>query len=116
MCFAAYTKGTTALLSAILAASEALGVREELTHQWSRNRSDFAAQTARQVRGVTAKAWRFAGEMEEIAATFRGVGMPGEFHSAANEVYRRLAGFKNAPETPPLAEVLTALLKDKEKA
>lgn len=116
MCFAAYTKGTTALLSAILAASEALGVREELAHQWSRNGSDFAAQTAQQVRGVTAKAWRFAGEMEEIAATFRGVGMPGEFHAAAGEVYRRIAGFKDVQETPPLAEVLTALLEGKGNA
>ncbi|HET8679006.1 MAG TPA: NAD(P)-binding domain-containing protein [bacterium] len=30
MCFAAYTKGTTALLSAVVAAAEQLGVREDL--------------------------------------------------------------------------------------
>lgn len=111
MCFAAYTKGTTALLSAILAVSEALGVREELAHQWSRNGSEFAEQAAQRVRGVTAKAWRFTGEMGEIAATFRGAGMPGEFHAAAAEVYRRIADFKEAPEVPPLADVLAALLE-----
>ena len=110
MCFAAYTKGSTALLSAILAVSESLGVREELANQWSRSGSDFAEQTNRRVRGVTAKAWRFAGEMEEIAATFEGAGMPGGFHSAAAEVYRRIAGFKDAQEVPPLEDVLTALL------
>ncbi|MFC1718318.1 DUF1932 domain-containing protein [Candidatus Poribacteria bacterium] len=98
------------MLSAILATSEALGVREELENQWSRNSSQFAEQTAQRVRGVTAKAWRFAGEMEEIAATFRGAGMPGEFHVAAAEVYRRIAHFKDAQETPPLADVLAALL------
>jgi 3-hydroxyisobutyrate dehydrogenase-like beta-hydroxyacid dehydrogenase len=110
MCFAAYTKGSTALLSAILAVSEALGVREELANQWSRGGSDFAEQTARRVRGVTAKAWRFVGEMEEISSTFEGAGMPGGFHSAAAEVYRRITGFKDAQEVPSLADVLKALL------
>ena len=110
MCFAAYTKGSTALLSAILAVAEALDVREELANQWSRGGSDFAEKTNRRVRGVTAKAWRFAGEMKEIASTFESVGMPGEFHAAAAEVYRRIAGFKDAQEVPPLADVLKALL------
>jgi 3-hydroxyisobutyrate dehydrogenase-like beta-hydroxyacid dehydrogenase len=110
MCFAAYTKGSTALLTAILAASEALGVREELANQWSRGGSDFAEQTTRRVRGVTAKAWRFAGEMEEIASTFEGAGMPEGFHAAAAEVYSRIAGFKDAQEIPSLADVLAALL------
>lgn len=110
MCYAAYTKGSTALLSAILAVAEALDVREELANQWSRGGSDFAEQTNRRVRGVTAKAWRFAGEMKEIASTFESAGMPGEFHAAAAEVYRRIAGFKDAQEVPSLADVLTALL------
>lgn len=111
MCFAAYTKGSTALLSAIVAAAEALGVRGDLEQQWSRNGSDFATKTTRQVREVTAKAWRFAGEMDEISATLSAAGVPGEFHSAAADVYRRLAGFKDAPETPSLNAVLDALLK-----
>lgn len=110
MCYAAYTKGSTALLSAILAVAETLDVREELANQWSRGGSDFAEKTNRRVRGVTAKAWRFAGEMKEIASTFESVGMPGEFHAAAAEVYRRIAGFKDAQEVPPLADVLKALL------
>ncbi len=110
MCYAAYTKGSTALLSAILAVAEALDVREELANQWSRGGSDFAEKTNRRVRGVTAKAWRFAGEMKEIASTFESAGMPGEFHAAAAEVYRRIAGFKDAQEVPPLVDVLKALL------
>ncbi len=110
MCYAAYTKGTTALLAAILAVAEALDVREELATQWSRGGSDFTEQTNRRVRGVTAKAWRFAGEMEEIAATFEGAGMPGGFHAAAAMVYRRITGFKDAQDVPSLADVLTALL------
>jgi 3-hydroxyisobutyrate dehydrogenase-like beta-hydroxyacid dehydrogenase len=110
MCYAAYTKGTTALLGAILGAAEGWNVREELEGQWSREDPDFAEQAARRVRRVTAKAWRFAGEMEEVAATFSEVGMPGGFHLAAADVYRRLADFKGRASPPELTEVLTALL------
>ncbi len=109
MCYAAYTKGTTALLAAILASAETLGVREELEAQWSRGNSEFAEQTENRFRLVTAKAWRFAGEMDEIAATFTGAGLPGDFHAAAAVIYRRIAHFKDAAETPPLEEVLGAL-------
>ncbi len=110
MCFAAYTKGTTALLSMILAGAEAMGVRANLEEQWSRGGSDFAVQTQQRVRRVTAKAWRFEGEMHEIAATFAGVGQPAGFHEAAANIYQRLGHFKEAEETPELAEVLAALL------
>jgi hypothetical protein len=48
--------------------------------------------------------------MEEIAATFEGSGMPGGFHASAAEVYRRIAGFKDAAKAPSLTEVLKALL------
>ena len=111
MCFAAYTKGTTALLCAILATAEDLGVRQDLAQHWRRDEPQFADQTEQRVRQVTAKAWRFAGEMEEIAATFRSAGMPGEFHAAAADVYRRLADFKAARATPALEDVLAALLR-----
>lgn len=110
MCFAAYTKGTTALLSGILAASEELGVRGELEKQWSRGGSDFATQTQERVRRVTSKAWRFEGEMKEIASTLAGASVPGGFHIAAAEIYHRMAGFKDATETPKLSNVLDALL------
>lgn len=110
MCFAAYTKGTTALLCGILAAAESLKVRAELEAQWSRNGSDFAEQSIRRVRGVTAKAWRFAGEMDEIASTFAEVGLPDGFHAAAGDIYQRIRDFKDADDLPALDDVLTALL------
>jgi 3-hydroxyisobutyrate dehydrogenase-like beta-hydroxyacid dehydrogenase len=112
MCFAAYSKGTTALLSLILAGAEALGVRADLEEQWSRGGSDFAAQTQQRVRRVTAKAWRFEGEMHEIAATFGSVGLPAGFHEAAAIIYQRLAQFKDTEATPALLEVLAALRQE----
>lgn len=109
MCYAAYTKGTTALLSALLATAEQLQVREALSARWDEDEPGFTEQVEQRVRRGTAKAWRFAGEMEEIAATFREAGLPDEFHLGAAAVYRRLAAFKTAIERPSLAEVLALL-------
>jgi 3-hydroxyisobutyrate dehydrogenase-like beta-hydroxyacid dehydrogenase len=109
MCFAAYTKGTTALLAAVMATADGLGVRAELKQQWAQDGSGFAQEAEKRVTQVTAKAWRFAGEMDEIAATLEAVGLPDGFHLAAAEVYRRLAEFKGAPTTPDLDAVLATL-------
>lgn len=111
MCYAANTKGTTALICAVNAAAEALGVRQELQRQWSLEGNPLAESAPNITRRVTAKAWRFAGEMEEISSTFAGAGIPGEFHAAAAELYRRIGGFKGAATLPSLDEVLAALKK-----
>ena len=111
MGFAAYTKGSTALLCGILAMSEALGVRGELAEQWRMMGMGLDDKAPRVARGASAKAWRFVAEMEEIAATFEGVGLPGGFHAAAAEIYRRLAGFKNAGDPPDLDILLDALIR-----
>jgi len=110
VCFAAYTKGTSALLSAILANAEAYGVRDALMAQWARNGSTFAIDTENRIRRVTSRAWRFAGELEESADTFAAAGLPDGFSRAAAEVYRRTTHFKDAPEPPPIEDVLRALL------
>ncbi|HLO16154.1 MAG TPA: DUF1932 domain-containing protein [Anaerolineales bacterium] len=110
MCYAAYTKGTTALLSAILTAAESLRVGEELYQQWDMDDKDFSEQVNRRVAHVTVKAWRFEGEMKEIASTFREAGLPDGFHLAAAEIYQRMINFKDSAETPLLSDVLKALL------
>jgi 3-hydroxyisobutyrate dehydrogenase-like beta-hydroxyacid dehydrogenase len=115
MCYAAYTKGTSALLCAIHAAADSYNILNELQEQWSKHWPDFAEESERRVRRVTAKAWRFRGEMDEIAATFEQAGVPGDFHTGASEIYRRLADFKDAPSTPALEEVLAALTQVEEK-
>ena len=115
MCFAAWTKGSTALLCAILGAAEQLGIRTELLEQWSQNGSDFGEKATRRAQRVTAKAWRFAGEMEEIAATFASAGVPTGFHDSAGDIYRRLSRFKGAATTPELVEVLEAILDPNSK-
>jgi 3-hydroxyisobutyrate dehydrogenase-like beta-hydroxyacid dehydrogenase len=108
MGYAAFTKGSTALLTAILGMVEREGVRADLARQWGET---FTAQTVQRVRDNTAKAWRFEGEMHEIAATFHAAGLPGGFHQAAAEVFRRLADFKDHTEPPSIEAVLEVLLK-----
>lgn len=110
MCYAAYSKGTTALLAAILSAAESFGIRDELYQQWDMNDSNFSEQANRRATRVTAKAWRFEAEMHEIASTFREADLPEGFHNAAAEIYHRMAGFKDSPETPQLDQVLRVLL------
>ena len=112
MCYAAYTKGTTALLAAILATAESLGVRDELYQQWGMDDSGFVKQVEARTTRVTAKAWRFEGEMQEIASTFQEASLPKGFHVAAAEVYRRMIGFKDSSQSPELIDVLHALLKN----
>ena len=108
MGYAAYTKGTTALLTAILGMVEKEGVRADLERQWG---DTFATQAIRRVRTNTAKAWRFEGEMYEIAETFRDAGLPGEFHLAAAHIYKRLASFQEQDEPPTIEAVLSVLLQ-----
>jgi 3-hydroxyisobutyrate dehydrogenase-like beta-hydroxyacid dehydrogenase len=113
MCYAAYSKGTTALLAAILAAAESLGVRENLYQQWDMDDTGFSDQVNLRVRRVTPKAWRFEGELKEIAATFEQAGLPNGFHEAAADIYHRIAELKNN-STNSLDEVLKLLLSKKE--
>ena len=94
MAFAAYTKGSTALLAAILCLAEQEGIRKPLEEQWGET---FTQQTHSRLLTNSSKAWRFSGEMREIASTFQEVSLPGGFHDAAADIFDRLAEFKNDP-------------------
>jgi len=110
MAYAAWTKGTSALLADIHALALAEGVHEPLMAEWQRSQPELLARSDRGLSGAAAKAWRFAGEMDEIAATFEADGLPGGFHRAAADVYRRLAQFKDDPNAPGGAELARHLL------
>lgn len=96
VCYAAWTKGTAALLLTIRALAAAEGVQDALLGEWATSLSGLAAQSERAATGSAPKAWRFVGEMDEIAASFAAHGLPDGFGSAAAGVYDRLAGFKDA--------------------
>jgi 3-hydroxyisobutyrate dehydrogenase-like beta-hydroxyacid dehydrogenase len=108
MCYAAFTKGTTALLAAVRALAEHEGVEAPLLESWRRTLPDVPRQSERPA-AAASKAWRWSGEMEEIAASFGAAGLPDGFHRAAAEVYRRLESFKNRTTPPSMAEVIQAI-------
>ena len=113
MAYAAYTKGTSALLAGVLALAEREGVAAALRDEWMISQPQLAASGEARALGSAAKAWRFAGEMEEIADTFAGADLPDGFHRAAAEIYRRLSEFKDVPEPPALEDALAALLGER---
>jgi hypothetical protein len=92
-----------------LAAAAELGVLGDLKRQWARS-GPALPELEREISRAAPKAWRFAGEMHEIAATFEGAGLPPEFHQAAAEIFRRLENFKGREE-PSVDDVLGTLLK-----
>jgi len=107
MCFAAWTKGTTAMLCAILGAAHQLGVLEELQRQWDLQGLPWT-DAIQKLERAAPKAWRWAPEMREIAETLASAGMPTGFHEAAAEIYEKLTGFKDATD-PDIAKILTRI-------
>ncbi len=118
MCYAAWTKGTAALLLAVLAVATVEGVDADLIDEWDVSQPDLLNRANRAAQGSVPKAWRFAGEMDEIAATFRDAGLPSGFHDAAADVFHRLAGFKDAapPSLDDVIETLTVAMDDQAKS
>ena len=108
MAYASWTKGSSALLLAVCALASAEGVEDSLLREWQISQRDLPARSEGSAKSNAKKAWRFVGEMEEIAATYSAAGLPDGFHQGAAEIYRRMASYKDGP-TPSLADVVRAL-------
>jgi 3-hydroxyisobutyrate dehydrogenase-like beta-hydroxyacid dehydrogenase len=109
MCYAAFTKGSSALLLGVRALAEAEGVQQELLAEWEISQPGLAARSASTASAVAPKGWRFVGEMREIAATFESRGLPGGFHCAAADLFQRLEDFKDVTDAD-VSAVLRALI------
>ena len=104
MAYASWTKGSAALLLAARALARAEGVEDALLAEWDVSQPGLADRSARAARSAAAKGWRWVAEMEEIASTMAAAGLPGGFHQAAAEIYRRASDAESADG------ILTALL------
>ena len=114
--YAAWTKGTDALLLAIRALAAHDGVDQALLEEWNISQPDLERRCQRAAAVAAPKMWRYVGEMEEIAETFRAAGLPGGFHLAAAELCQRLAPFKDQTDpAPTLAAVVDTIRKESEK-
>jgi 3-hydroxyisobutyrate dehydrogenase-like beta-hydroxyacid dehydrogenase len=108
--YAAWTKCTDAMLLAIRAYAAHEGVDNALIEEWRVSQPQLEKRCERAAAAATPKAWRYVGEMEEIAEAFATAGLPEGFHKAAAELCARLESFKDRTEpAPTIAEVIEAL-------
>ena len=110
MSYAAFTKGSSALLLAVRALAEANGVSRELLAEWDISQPGLASRSAGTAKSTSQKAWRFEGEMREIAATFAEANLPSGFHEGAAELYGRMAALKDTPGGAEIDVVLAEIL------
>lgn len=88
MAYAAWTKGTAALILAVRQLAEAEGITDELDDEWRLSQPQLFDRLASAERSARAKGWRWVGEMEQIADAFAANGLPDGFHRAAAEIFR----------------------------
>jgi len=93
--YAAWSKGTAAMLLDILELARAEGVEEALLAEWEDSIPELLPRIESARRSAEAKGWRWVGEMEEIADAFEAHGLPDGFHRAAAEVYRWPQGVRS---------------------
>ncbi len=112
MAYAAWTKGSSALLLAARALARAEGVEETLLAEWAQSQPRLADQVQRSARAAVTKGWRWVGEMEEIAHTMADAGLPDGFHEAAAEIYRRSPRLPGSAGVDDLTDAVLAGLVD----
>jgi hypothetical protein len=112
--FAGWTKGTAALLLAVAAYARSREVLDDLIDEWEDSIPELPGRLESLASRVGRKAWRFEGEMEEIAAALDQSGLPDGFHTAAADVYARLAGLQDGPGEEAVEYVL-ALLEGRDR-
>jgi 3-hydroxyisobutyrate dehydrogenase-like beta-hydroxyacid dehydrogenase len=98
--YAAWTKCTDALLLGIRAYATMEGIDQALLDEWRLSQPQLERRCAQAAAVAAPKAWRYVGEMNEIAATFETHGLPGGFHNAAAEICARLQDFKDITDPP----------------
>ena len=114
--FAGWNKASQGLLAAIRAYAIAEGVDAALLAEWKISMPEVPARSERAVQDNVRKAWRFVGEMEEIAQAFEAVGLPSGFHEAAADIYRRLESYKDTAAPPPVEEAARRILEQRPRA
>jgi 3-hydroxyisobutyrate dehydrogenase-like beta-hydroxyacid dehydrogenase len=119
MAYAAWTKGSSALLLAARAMARASGVERTLLAEWALSQQALGQQSEAAASAAAAKGWRWVAEMEEIAASMAAAGLPAGFHQAAADLYDRASHAETpaaprpaAPESPSSAfdTVMSALM------
>ncbi len=103
MCYAAMTKGTTALAVELLVAARRLGVEQALEKELRESRNDVFEWQVKNIAGMPPKAYRWVPEMQEIAKTFEELGMTRRIFDGATDIYQMVAATPLGKESPEQA-------------
>ena len=115
MCYAALTKGTFALYYALTMAAERLDLLDDLLAEFEVSQSDAFQRMHQFLPKLPAKAWRWIGEMEQIASTLESLDVTPHFHQGAAEVYELISRTtlgKETPETIDRSRTLEATISE----
>ena len=117
MVYAALTKGAAALHASTLMTATSLGIYDDLIKELELSQSG-TLETMGRVKSISAQAFRWIGEMEEIAATFEDVGTTPNIHTGAAETFQTIANSSIGHErvgtvdtSRSLADSIKAMLK-----
>lgn len=102
MCYGALTKGLQALGTELLVAARLMGLEETLRAEQQASIPDVLAWLERSLPPMPPKAYRWIGEMEEIASCFADLGLTPNILTGAADMYRFVAETpigKESPET-----------------
>ena len=100
MCYAAMTKGTTALQAELLIAAEKLGLTQELMAEFAGSQPAVVKRLEGWIPGMPAKSRRWISEMEEIEATFRDMGLTPNILKGVADMYRMIGDTPLGDENP----------------
>lgn len=100
MCYASLTKGLTALGTELLTAARLLDLDEALLAELEASQPQLNAWLTRQIPGMPPKAYRWVGEMLEIASTFGDLGLTPKILEGAADMYGLVEQTPLGKETP----------------
>jgi 3-hydroxyisobutyrate dehydrogenase-like beta-hydroxyacid dehydrogenase len=100
MCYAALTKGVTAVGTELLTAAEILGVSGPLKQEFQLSQPALYGYLERQLPRMPMRSLRWIGEMREIAKTFHHAGLTPKIFAGAADVYHFVSKTKLAERKP----------------
>ena len=100
MCYAAMTKGSSALYAQLLMAAELMGLSGHLKAEFQDGQGAVYQRMERGLPAIPAKSRRWVSEMEEIEATFSGLGMTPHLFRGVADMYRLIGGTPLGDEHP----------------
>ena len=90
MVYAALTKGSAALHASTLMTAKSLGLFDDLICELEESQP-ATLNAMNRVNSISAQAFRWIGEMEEIAATFQQAGITPSIHAGAAETFQKIS-------------------------